>query len=262
MTDNRIATLDEGRVNERILAKEAKADFRRVEEAGIKYEIKLTSPEAKRLFVRCFLSFQLNVHFISTLARMKLPSEAVEKVEAALRAKLDEARREFDRAIDGAEALFKEHGITKIAIYQTVPLDLEVSVISSHGRRYFDLFSKLDQMMPILKTLEIEDLRSNGMVDKQRAAYKRLIIGVQSSARGFAAGLRRRMNEEDAPAKLSAERAGEAAAQGSAEVIRIESAAPGVQAPGLKERAPQEPLDDSTGADGVDSQEAAVVAAS
>ena len=192
---------------------------------------------------------------------MRLPKTDTDE-STCMSVLVDEAKREFDKAIDGAEALFKQHGITKVAIYQTVPLELEVSVISSHGRRYFDLFSKLDQMMPILKTLEIEDIRSNGMVDKERAAYKRLIIGLQSSARGFAAGLRRRMNQEDAQATSGPERAGQLAQPGSADVIPISTAdaAPGGRGKAHNEPTHAEPPDD--GAVDVTRLEPAAVAAS
>ncbi len=49
-----IVKTDEGAVNARILAREAKVDFRRVEAASIKVVTRLTSAEGKRLFVRFF----------------------------------------------------------------------------------------------------------------------------------------------------------------------------------------------------------------
>ena len=198
MTDSRIATLDDGRVNERILAKESKADFRRVEAASVKRTTMLASAEGKRMFLRCFNSFQLNVHFISTIARMKLGSDDVEKVEEAIRRQLDEAKESYNKAIDQAEALFKANGISDLATYDTVPLQVEVGVISALGRRYFELIHKLDQVMPLLQTLEFEELVSLRDADRMRTEHKRTVIRMTRCARDFANGLRRRMDERDA----------------------------------------------------------------
>ena len=52
--------LDQGGINARILAKQAKVDFRRVESASRKIQTTFYSPEVKRLFVRYFNSMQLN----------------------------------------------------------------------------------------------------------------------------------------------------------------------------------------------------------
>ena len=59
--------LDEGAVNQRILAREAVGDYRRVEQASLKQIVSLKSPEAKRVFARYFHSLQLNTHFISDI---------------------------------------------------------------------------------------------------------------------------------------------------------------------------------------------------
>ena len=64
----------------------------------------------------------------------------------------------LNQAIDGAEALFKAHGITSAATYDTVPMDVEVHVLSSIGRRYLEVLGKLDQLMPLLQTLEIHEV--------------------------------------------------------------------------------------------------------
>lgn len=195
MADTHIVKVDQGAVNERILAREVKADFRRIEAASVKVMTHFTSAEAKRLFVRCFSTLQLNGHFISVIARTKLRREDVEKVEAALRDKLDAATLGLNQAIDGAEALFKSHGITSFATYDTRPLELEVGIISSSGRRYFELLNKLDQVMPLLQTLEIHEVITPRDADIQRALFKKTIRSVAGSARNLAAGLRRRMYE-------------------------------------------------------------------
>jgi hypothetical protein len=71
--------LDDGRINNRILAKEAKEDYLAcVESARRKIETTFYSPEIKRLFLRCFDSMQLNTHFISVIARTRISHEAIE----------------------------------------------------------------------------------------------------------------------------------------------------------------------------------------
>lgn len=195
MTDTQIVKVDQGGVNDRILAKEVKADYRRVEAASVKMMTHFTSAEAKRLFVRFFSTLQLNAHFISVIARTKLKHEDIERVEAALRERLEVVSDDLNKAIDGAEALFKSNGISRFATYDTKPLELEVCVISSSGRRYFEALTKFDQLMPLLQTLEIHEIITQRDADIQRAGLKRAMRTVAGSARNLATGLRRRMNE-------------------------------------------------------------------
>jgi len=193
-SDVKIVKIDEGAVNARILARESKVDFRRVEAASIKVLARFTSAEGKRLFVRFFSTLQLNAHFISIIARTKLESADVAKVEEAIKTRIDGAAKLLDQAIDGAEALFKANGIASAATYDTKPLEIEVGIISSTGRRYLELISKLDQLMPLLQTLEIHEVIDTQTLDQQRASLKRQVRDVANSARSLASGLRRRMN--------------------------------------------------------------------
>lgn len=198
MTESRIVRTDEGAVNARILAKEVKADFRRVETASVKMMTRLSSAEAKRQFVRYFNTLQLNAHFVSVIARTKLQPDEIARVEGLLRDQLVTVADELNQGIDSAEALFKAHGITRIATYDTLPLEVEVGIISSNGRRYFEILNKLDQLMPMLQTLEVHEVITASDADVQRAGFKRLIRNLAVSARNMASGLRRRMNVLDA----------------------------------------------------------------
>lgn len=198
MAESPIVRMDDGAVNARILAKEVKVDFRRVEAASVKMMTRLTSAEAKRQFVRYFSTLQLNAHFVSVIARTRLQPEDIARVEALLREQLVSVADELNKAIDGAEALFKTHGITRVATYDTLPLELEVGIMSSAGRRYFEIINKLDQVMPMLQTLEVHEVITTVEVDIQRAHFKRLIRNLARSARNLASGLRRRMNALDA----------------------------------------------------------------
>ena len=187
--------LDEGAVNQRILAREAVGDYRRVEQASLKQGVSLKSPEAKRVFARYFHSLQINTHFISDITRIRLANEDVEKVEEAIRSSLSSLKEELVRAIEGARLLFKNEGITSEATYDTMPLEQQVGVVSSFGRRYLECLQQFDQLMPMLRTLEILEVITPTEVDRRRALFKRAATQPPRSARLLANGLRRRMNE-------------------------------------------------------------------
>jgi hypothetical protein len=188
---------DQGGVNARILAKESKADFRRVEAASLKIKTSFSSAEGKRLFIRYFNTFQLSIHFISVIARTRLNHGDISKVEALIRSQMDKVTEELNHALDGAEALFKANGITSTATYDTVPLELDVGVLSSSSRRYLEILGKLDQLMPLLQTLEIHEVITQQAVDVERAALKRKVRDIANGARNLATRLRREMNALD-----------------------------------------------------------------
>jgi hypothetical protein len=144
--------VDDGRINERILRKEAAKDYlTKVESASKKIATRLCSPEIKRLFLRYFDSMQLNAHFISQIARTKLPHGVIEKVEEQLTRRLKEVTDEINTSIDSAELLLKSSGVAQLVSYDALPLDLDVKVISRFGRQYRELLEKADQLMPIAR---------------------------------------------------------------------------------------------------------------
>lgn len=215
--------LDHGAINQRILAKENAGDYRRVEQASVKQRTRFESPEAKRLYARYFHSLQLNAHFISEIARIRLEADQVEKVEQMMRSRLERLAQEIDSAIDGAALLLEREGVTTTATYDAQALDMEVGVISSFGRRYLEALLKLDRLMPMLRTLEIYEVITTSEADKRRALYKKQVRGGAMGVRILAGGLRKRMNEaalrEDA---MDAVRGGrQAAAQAQPPVALI-----------------------------------------
>lgn len=197
MPGTEIVKHDQGGANARILARENKADFRRVEAASVKVKVSFASAEGKRMFVRYFSTLQLSAHFISVIARTRLDHVQVAQVETVMRDQMDKASEALNKAIDGAEALFQAHGITSPATYDTVPLEIEVGILSSYGRRYLELLGKLDQLMPLLQTLEIHEVVTTNAVDIERAGLKRKVRDVANDARGLATHLRRAMNSLD-----------------------------------------------------------------
>lgn len=215
MSDFQMVKTDQGRVNARIMAKEAKVDFRRVEGASLKIPTRFTSAEAKRLFVRLFQTLQLNAYFVSVIARTRVEGTDIDEMEAALRTDIDAVKKKLYVAIDGAEAKFKANGIGSLATYDTQPLEVEVGVLSSSGRRYLELFGLFDQLMPLLLTLEIHEVITMQELDQQRVAFKRLIKKVATTARQRADTVRRRMH---AVATHKAEHVAVDAGQGAAKL--------------------------------------------
>jgi hypothetical protein len=69
-----------------------------------------------------------------------------------------------------------------------------VKVISSFGRRYLELMTKVDRLMPMLETLAIDDVIGVSRLDLQKALAKKSVRQVAGAARNFAGGLRQRMN--------------------------------------------------------------------
>ena len=220
MADIQIVKTDQGAVNARLLAREARADFRRVEAASLKVRTHFTSAEAKRLFLRMFNTLQLNAHFVSVIARTRIDHQEIEAAEAALRTDIDAVKNRLNQSLDGAEALFKAHGISSFATYDTQPLEIDVGVLSSSGRRYLEVLNQFDQLMPLLQTLEIHEVITTQALDIQRAALKRQIKDIATTARRQATALRRRMNALMA-------REGESAAEPTADGEAGRAAEPG-----------------------------------
>src|SRR5438093_4883934 len=152
------------------------------------------NPEVNRQFVIPIYSTQPNMNLISVIARTKLPHMVIQQIEGALKAQLEKLHAEVNEAIDGAEALCKTHGITRLATYDTEPLAIEAKVISSFGRRYLELMTKVDQLMPMLETLAIDDVIEVAQLDLQKALARKSVRQIAGAARNFASGLRRRMN--------------------------------------------------------------------
>jgi hypothetical protein len=138
------------------------------------------------------------MYFISTLGRTKLHAESIEQIEQSVRAKLEAAGKEMDKTIDGAELPLKQNNIEVVATYDTVPLEIEIGITSALGRRYFELIHKLDQTMPLIQTLEIEEVITEKHAAHQRSNCKRIVLSMSSGVRNLAMGVRRRMNEADA----------------------------------------------------------------
>ena len=199
-----LAILDDGEANARLLAKEEhRADFRRVEAAGVKRRTHLCSPEAKRILARCFYSFQASVYVISKIGRSRLTNRQIEAIEKDIEQHLEAAMVKLNQAIDMAGALFREHSIEVLATYDTLPLQEEISICSALGRRYYQLIVKLDQLMPLMQTLEIEEIITIKYLESERRAYRRVVFGMTMYVRKLSSGVLRRMHQMDSDQKAT-----------------------------------------------------------
>lgn len=189
-----IVTRDHGETNRKLLAKEGPADLTRVESASRKVNITLASPEGKRLYLRCFYVSQANFHFISVFGRMKLPAEDVDKVEQELRTMLDARIALANQRIVAFEKLCHQHGITELASYDIEPLAVEAKVFSMFGRRLLELISKVDQLMPMLETLCIDEALSTSQLIAEKSQIKKTVRAVTATTRALSLGLLKRIN--------------------------------------------------------------------
>ena len=123
-------------VNARILAKEAKADFRRVEAASLKMPTRFTSAEGKRFFARLFNTLQLNTHFISVIARTRLEHEDVAKIEDTIRAQMDAVTRKPQPRHRRRRSAIQSAWHHQRGNLRHRALDVDVHVLSSIGRRF------------------------------------------------------------------------------------------------------------------------------
>jgi hypothetical protein len=213
--------LDQGAINERLLAQHAAADYRRVEGAGVKLPIRLASPDAKRAFLRYFHTLQLNCHFISNIGRLKLEEAQIEQIEEAIKRRLERLGREIAQAIEQAEILLRHHGITELATYDTQPLEMQVSVLSSASRRFLEVLMKLDQLMPMLQTLDVYEVIKSSEHERRRRLYKTHMRAPTSMARMSAIGIRKLIVEREQAEQMPAQDTapGITGAEGISEVL-------------------------------------------
>jgi hypothetical protein len=188
-----VNTTPDERINERILAKLAKTNYlEKVEAAHVRMPTQFSSPEMKRLHLRYFDSFQMNVHFISVIARTRLPEEVIEKLESNLTSQLDELLSDVNKDLVGSEKLYTDHAIATTAEYAAQPLAIDARVISGYGRRYLELMIKVDQLMPMIDTLSINGVISQRELTFRKSRYHKAVRSIAGAARNLAAGLRKR----------------------------------------------------------------------
>lgn len=182
--------------NKRILQRvQPKVDTSHVEAASITRTIRLSSGEAKRLFLRCHQAFSVATNYIVSVGRKIIAHEDIDKIEEEIRGQIAQAKAEIQNSLLQAERLFKEKHIERSARYRTDVLELEVDIISSLSRQYLEVYQAFDALMPLIETLEIEGVISSGKMEEQKSRLKRRLLRISSAARMFQAATRKKVAE-------------------------------------------------------------------
>ncbi|MCG2583905.1 DUF1845 domain-containing protein [Massilia sp. TS11] len=189
--------IDQGEINARLLARIASEDLAKVESASRKVPVSLCSPEVKRLFLRNYNSMQRQMHFISVVSRYSLPGAEVDEVERKVTILLERNIRLANAAIVRSKGKCERNGITSLASYDAQPLEVEARVISPFGRRLLDLFLILDQLMPMLETLALDDVLSNETVFATKCTCRRWVRMIVGEVRAHAGRLTKRLPGPD-----------------------------------------------------------------
>ena len=184
---------DHGATNRKLLARQAAADLTRIESASRKISIHLSSPEGKRLYLRCFDITQMNLHFIAVFARMKLPGDEVDKVEQELRQLFDIRLARLNPSLVDLEAKCQANGIVNLATYDVEPMLIEAKVYSTLGRLLLEMIEKVDQLMPMLETLCIDESISTSQLNIEKSRIKKNVRGAASATRMLRMALEKRL---------------------------------------------------------------------
>lgn len=183
---------DHGEMNQKLLRRQAVASLAPVESAGRIVKMSLSSPEGKRLFLRYFDITQLHMHYISKIARLSLPDADIEQVEKQVLELVEEKIDSIDKEMVRVEQELHKNNIGSLATYVIEPLTLEVRMLGKIGRRLLELIGKVDQLMPMLETLAIDELISESELSIKKNFFKRMVRSVGGIVRTLKIGLQRK----------------------------------------------------------------------
>lgn len=184
------------RANQRILNRiKPKVDTSHVEAASISRTLRLSSGEAKRLFLRFHVAFSVATNYIVSVGRKVVEHQHIDKIETEIRGLISQARAEISNATLQAERLFREKHIERSAQYRTDVLEIDVDIISSLSREYLEAFQAFDALMPLIETLEIEGVINSARMEDEKSRLKRRMRRVASAARMFETATRKKVAE-------------------------------------------------------------------
>ncbi|MBW3512021.1 hypothetical protein [Janthinobacterium sp. NKUCC06_STL] len=183
---------DHGEMNQKLLERQAPASLSPVESAGRIVKMSLSSPEGKRLFLRYFDITQLHMHYISKIARLSLPDADIELVEKQVFDLVQEKINIVDKEMVRVEQELRKHNIDSLATYTIVPLTLEARVLGKIGRRLLELTGKIDQLMPMLETMAIDELISESQLNIKKTFFKKSVRAVASVVRTLKSSLQKK----------------------------------------------------------------------
>lgn len=176
-------------INARLVQRVSSSDVSGIEAAGRTLPIELYSPEAKRLFLRHFNAFQRHMHFISVVARHALRKADIDSIENTINTVIEEQLKAANAALSRADATCRHHGITSLAVYTVPPLKMDITLISPFGRSLHELILKIDQLMPMIETMALDQIATNTSVFSTKSMAKKWIRRVAGAARAQAGRL-------------------------------------------------------------------------
>jgi hypothetical protein len=135
----------------------------------------------------------MNLHFIDVFARMKLPGEDVDNVEQELRLLFDTRLTRLNQSLVDLEAKCQANGILNLATYDIEPMRIEAKVYSTLGRLLLEMIGKVDQLMPMLETLCIDEAISTSQLNIEKSRIKKAVRGAASATRMLRMGLEKRL---------------------------------------------------------------------
>lgn len=188
-------------VNLRYLERLARKDWlRNLQTAYFMHRVALHHARAKSHFVRYFGVASRNVHFIEQTARALLDESIVNAAEAELLARIDASMREIDRDTARAHALLQAEGVTALPEYVQAPLEVDAKCTSPKLTRYLELIVKVDRLATLLEALRLAGTLGTNAYDRQVAVAIKRLVAVPRAALQIAAGLRKRLPQQSAPA--------------------------------------------------------------
>ena len=193
---------DRNAINHKLLHRLSAAPLASVESAGRIVKMHLSSPEGKRLFLRFFDITQLHMHYVSKIARLSLPDAEVEAVEQQVLDLIVEKTQVVDQEMVRVEQQLRSHHIDSLATYAIEPLVLDARVLGKIGRRLLELIGKVDQLMPMLETMAIDELISESQLNIKKSVFKKTVRSVAGVVRTLKSGLQKKslnLSKHDKP---------------------------------------------------------------
>lgn len=197
MENSAVIESDVDDFNARMLAKIAESQLTRYEGVHFTYEVVLYSPEAKRMFARCFNSFQGNLYIMLAKARYQFPKEVTDQVAEAIEQQIGKCTQQVEQEITAAQTLLGDYGVTRLIDYADAPLTVMAHVISRDGLRYLMLLHKADQMIAMLDTLATVDGMSGNRLEKRKRHFRRKILQIAGTVRAWQEELKRVRTAQD-----------------------------------------------------------------
>lgn len=95
------------------------------------------------------------------------------------------------------EQQLRLHHIDSLATYAIDPLVLDARVLGKIGRRLLELIGKIDQLMPMLETLAIDELISESQLNIKKSVFKKAVRSVAGVVRTLKSGLQKKKSQSE-----------------------------------------------------------------